>query len=181
MNCSWANGCVKKRIHWLLESVSYEWANGLDKRQKNWGKLRMARSEAIKIQCEEINRNCALRCSCADFCDRIKQYGDKELWKWQHLHYFNCSCFLGTDQWVWAGFRHASFKGRKTGGLMKWQKSQIFHSKIATVWQNAGWQACSTAWVQFPGHNPVGLGRILVLDRRAFNRIHMEKCGQFGM
>ena len=31
---------------------------------------------------------------------------------------FYVSCFLGTDQWVWAGFRHASFKRRKTGGLM---------------------------------------------------------------
>ena len=85
---SWANGCVEKRIHYLLESVSYEWANRLDKRQKNWGKIRMDRSEAIKIQWEEVNRNCALRCSCADFCDRIEQCGDKELWKRQQLRYF---------------------------------------------------------------------------------------------
>ena len=39
----------------------------------------MGRAEAIKIQCEKINRNCALRGSYAYFCDRNRQYEDKEL------------------------------------------------------------------------------------------------------
>ena len=39
----------------------------------------MARAHVIKIQCEEINRNCTVRGSYADFCDRNGQYGDKEL------------------------------------------------------------------------------------------------------
>ena len=39
----------------------------------------MARSEAIKIQCEKFNRNCVVIEGCADFCDRNKQYADKDL------------------------------------------------------------------------------------------------------
>ena len=34
---SWANGCILRRIHCLLESVSYLRANGLEKREKNEG------------------------------------------------------------------------------------------------------------------------------------------------
>ena len=39
----------------------------------------MARSEAIDDLMRKINRNCAGKGSCADFCDNIRQYGDKEL------------------------------------------------------------------------------------------------------
>ena len=49
---SWANGCIIKRIYLLLEFVSHDRADGLEKRQKNCGKISIARSEAIKIQCE---------------------------------------------------------------------------------------------------------------------------------
>ena len=40
-----------------------------------------------KIQCEKINRNCALRVSYAYFCDRHRQYEDKELWKRQQMRH----------------------------------------------------------------------------------------------
>ena len=39
----------------------------------------MARAEAIKIHYEDINRNCTVSGSSADFCDRNGQHGDKEL------------------------------------------------------------------------------------------------------
>ena len=47
----------------------------------------MARSEAIDDLMWKINRNCAVKASCADFCDKNGHYGDKELWKrqpWRH-------------------------------------------------------------------------------------------------
>ena len=51
------------------ESVSYERANGIGKRQKTRRKISMTRAKAIKIQCEEMNKNCAVRGNCADFFD----------------------------------------------------------------------------------------------------------------
>ena len=80
---SWANGCILRRIHHLLEYVSYQRSNGLEKRQKTWGKFSMARAEAIEYLIWKFNRNCDVKGSCADFCDRIGQYGNKELWKRQ--------------------------------------------------------------------------------------------------
>ena len=35
---SYANGCIIKRIHCLLESVSYEGANGIERRHIDCGK-----------------------------------------------------------------------------------------------------------------------------------------------
>ena len=43
----------------------------------------MVRSEVINDLMRKINRNCAVKGSCADFCDKIGQYGDKDLWKRQ--------------------------------------------------------------------------------------------------
>ena len=43
----------------------------------------MAISEAIDDLMCKTNRNCAAKGSCADFCDKNGQYGDKDLWKRQ--------------------------------------------------------------------------------------------------
>ena len=41
----------------------------------------MAGSKGIDDLMLKFNKNCAVKGSCADFCDRNGQYGDKELRK----------------------------------------------------------------------------------------------------
>ena len=60
------------------------------------------------------------------------------------------------------------------------EKIADVHSKIATVWQDANWQICSVKWVQFPGHNPMGLGRILVLGKCTSNGHRARKYGWYN-
>ena len=47
----------------------------------------MATSEAIDDLMCKINRNCAVEGNCANFCDKIGQYGNKDLWKRQPWRY----------------------------------------------------------------------------------------------
>ena len=55
----------------------------------------------LKIHCERIDRNCALRGSYAHFCGRNTQHEDEKMDTQQRNVTLHELHFLGTAQWSW--------------------------------------------------------------------------------